>query len=206
MRRTLTIYVPEDKKLDFNLARSRGRMYFENVHADIPDVAHARYVDTTCFSENPIYYNAKQGQFVCGINSEVLRFAKDEYLRESVAENLSGQSPIKHKTEYRRNYYNTYGKASDWQIDDIEFTSENSYRVEYSDMSLEIIGTGTITENEKGITIGEIHIEKIVKNDNYRAKYYQPSPLLEKWNMRTSQEEVMEMVDRDSDDVMIISE
>jgi hypothetical protein len=156
--RNLKIYVPEWYSINFG---NRYHPYVINAYFSwYPE----KYRDWrinyfwNCNNEK-IWYSGEEKKFICTISDEELKTAQKKYLESYVLKNFNAISPILHKSEYKRNYWNDIRWLnSDWIFDEKYY--ENIYAI------AEIIKKIS-REKEKPFIVENTRISELEENIYY---------------------------------------
>ncbi len=167
-RNEFVISLPVNKKYTIN----GYNYYFQNAHVASIYWEYQNYLPSNCAYEE-IYYSQEEEKFVCNVKQEHLEYAKKQHIKKKVIQDFDTISSLKHKNEFKRNYYNDHGLRSDWNFWRIYFIDEKIIHVEFSDQSLDINAYISYQEGENGIEFTGFEIKNVESNYAYKEKYYE---------------------------------
>ncbi|MCH8518602.1 PspC domain-containing protein [Candidatus Gracilibacteria bacterium] len=168
IKREIVLFIPEN--IAFSLSPYHS-YYFENVHHSEEYETYRNYLPFSC-ERSLISYSPEEDRFVCYPSEEELEDAKKLFLQNYIIQNFESISPLLHKEEYKRNYYSGYNQVSDWKFTNFSFLDEETLRIRFGDMSLDIDAVMRVEESTEGFLISNFVIEHVDVGPTFHEKYY----------------------------------
>ncbi len=171
IKKEITVYIPKETKLKLKWTN----YYFQNAFLSNEFEKYRDYLPNYC-DNREISFSESEKRFVCSPDESELKNAKQEYLKNYLIKNFDDFSPIKHKNEYKRNYYNEIWDYSDWNFGNSFFDSENDKKLflNFSDRSLDVNASLNIEETQTWVTISDFKILNVnVEHNNFDEMYYE---------------------------------
>lgn len=144
--------------------------HFWNISAE-SNVIYAEYIQNKSCRYNIIYFSKEKNNFYCEVSEDDLNYAKEKYIINNLISEYENYSDLKHKEEFKRNYYLEYWLTSDWRFKDIKILEKEIY-FEFFDQSIEIEANVWYNLTSTWITFNNFNISEIEANNLYTEKYY----------------------------------
>lgn len=188
MRRDINVKVPEWYTIEFS-SYAPYLFYVSNAHIS-ENERYKNNVNINCWGKK-IWYSKEEEAFVCELSENERNEAKKVFFKQFIIEDFENISPIKHKNEYKRQYWNRDGIYSDWDFWSFYWKDDKTINFEFSDMSLDIRASLDIEEKEKdAIEISNFKINHVEVKSPFKTKYYIDLSPIKDWIWEKYLEEI----------------
>lgn len=172
----ITFYLPTNKEY----LVSWHKYYFTNVTTAKIYWNYNDSLDFDC-KNKIIFYSFTENKFVCKVDDNELKSAKNEYIKWQIINRFNDFTTIKHLNKYKDIDYWRYGLKSDWSFDNIYFVDDDKVNIDFSDKSLEINSQVEVTETAEWIEFSNFKINNVNANYSFKEKYYIDTSSIEEY-------------------------